>query len=664
MTPTNLLSMNKEIERARELDARMAALGLKAPDVVKPSALTDSPWKAGFEPMPFDEFCLALDGSPMYPRQAQVWGEANMLCASQILDPKRTRTEFVLTWGKRGGKGFLSSKLIAYLPYILSALKEDPCTWMARTANIDLASGTRMDIVNVAPNEDLALQVFFNYLKRHLSQPLFKDFNIYPKPDRWSPGTNEIIFPDIDLHLYSKTSKSSGLDGYNLLAFIMDEADAFLDSAKKSNAEEIHSIFRRTAISTFGPFALGCVISWPRFEEGFQLRLEARARANPDLFIADRATTPDLRPNFSMDSPEIVEEVQNDPRGARAMYLCEPMSVGDAWIEFPEKIEEANDPTLVPVAYTSESTVKRFVLAKQKEVEYVSVILDSCNPIPGYQYFISIDAAESGDAYAVNVMHTDATNDAAEWLCPSCGYDPATRKFARYEKLLSNRILAPLKPGQTYGSMAELEKSYLPALNDIKVRCGVCGLTPAQVNLIAGAKDWYQKIGGGTSDKISHNGREFPLPHVYEDLLIQIQPHRATRHNEADLVVDLPAMEALVLALLQTIQPVMLRCDKHELATMVQRLANETGMDVGEAPFSNPEQFRRARLFKAMLYAGLLSFIPHAVATREIRRLQRAGPNRVDHPEGAGESKDCYDARALNVWYAATYANQELSVYF
>lgn len=628
---------------SRRADERLAsAMALLRPEEIQQAVAlpVGSQWKNNEEPMPFDEFCIALDGAAMFPRQVQVWDQANLLRASDLLNPKRKMQELVLVWGKRGGKGFLTSKLIAYIPYVLSALKEDPCTWMAREGKIDLASQTRIDIINVAPNADLAIQVFFDYLKRHLSKPIFKNFEIYPKPENWTPGTSEIIFEQIDLHLYSKTSKSSGLDGYNIFAFVMDEFDAFLDNANKSNGEEIHSIFRRTMLSTFGPFGLGVVISYPRFEDGAMLRLEARARKSPELFFADRATTAELRPNFDINAPEIKEEFENDPAGARAMYFCEPMSTMGAWIEFPEKIKEAIDPSIVPVAFTTEQIIRRFNVATQTDIEYISAVLDSCTPVLGHQYFLAVDGGISGDAYAVCVMHTDETVASADWLCPYCGATPAIRRFALYEEQKAHR------------------------LDDIKAKCGICYQTPGQRTPLTGRKGWWKKIGKPTGKVLNVNGREFPLPRIYEDFLIDVKPRRGMRSGEADILVDLVAMEELILGLMTALRPVKTRLDPWQTAQMTQGLANKTGMDIAEILFSNPLQYKRARLFKALLYANMLSFLPNERAERETRRLQRKSDTRIDHPDGAGESKDMYDVRAICVWEAAIYGNAELAIHF
>ena len=192
----------------------------------------------------------------------------------------------------------------------------------------------------------------------------------------------------------------------------------------------------------------------------------------------------------------------------------------------------------------------------------------------------------------------------------------------------------------------------------------VCYQVPGQRTPTTGKKGWWRKLSGQADTVLTVNGREFPLPRIYEDFLIDVKPKRAERREEVDIVVDLVAMEELILGLMMALRPVKTRLDPWQTAQMTQGLANKTGMDISEILFSNPLQYKRARLFKALLYANMLSFLPNERAERETRRLQRKSETRIDHPDGAGESKDMYDVRAINVWEAAIYGNAELAIHF
>ena len=79
-------------------------------------------------------------------------------------------------------------------------------------------------------------------------------------------------------------------------------------------------------------------------------------------------------------------------------------------------------------------------------------------------------------------------------------------------------------------------------------------------------------------------------------------------------------------------------------------------------PFSAPEQFKRARLVKRLLYSNLLTLLPNEKRDSEWRRLQRHG-ERIDHPSGPGESKDLFDAEAVAIYLAAVWKCGTMEVF-
>ena len=70
-------------------------------------------------------------------------------------------------------------------------------------------------MINVAPNEDLARNVFFKYLRRFLQNPMFAEIDMTVLADdvrfyrQGRYGRYEF------LSVYSRHSNASGLDGHN-----------------------------------------------------------------------------------------------------------------------------------------------------------------------------------------------------------------------------------------------------------------------------------------------------------------------------------------------------------------------------------------------------------------------------------------------------------------
>ena len=86
------------------------------------------------------------------------------------------------------------------------------------------------------------------------------------------------------------------------------------------------------------------------------------------------------------------------------------------------------------------------------------------------------------------------------------------------------------------------------------------------------------------------------------------------------------------------------------------------GVDADKILFSDPEQYRRARVVKTLLNHHALALLPKEVdpckrRDRECRQSQRQGKgtvNKIDHPPGG--SKDPYDAEAIAIWLPANHA--------
>jgi hypothetical protein len=638
--PPQFLSEQREVERCRDLMARLVKrkenvrqAAAILPDIVRQQAKI---WKHG-EPPAFDKFCYLLDGNAMFQRQAQVWDEAGILKASQILSPTRTIQELVLIHGKRSGKDYCAAKFVAYIVYILHELAMPPCQYMAEAGNLALDHHTRIDIPNVAPNEDLGKQVFFQYLKKFLSAPLFLGIPVYPPPQQWKPGTEEIIFPSIDLHLYSKSSESSGLDGYNVFVFVIDEGDSF----RRQVVDGIHDIFRRTMLSTYGRFGIGLNISYPRDEEGYMLTLAERARKSPHLFYVDVAATHEVRPDFNLDDPVIVEEFENDPRGARAMYLCEPVSVTDAFFTMPERITAAVDQKATPIAVFEREVI--YTPLKTGEVlEAIGGKVYDFKPEPGCVYFLGGDGGKKRDSFVLSVWHINETGEATEWFCPACATSD----------LLSYAVYTQCDGRETF----DLDTVY----------CGRCGGRPRDMQFIPTLAGWWH-LANRAEGTISIGGMQYHVPRIYEDLLIEFAPEYSTRKGQKNRPVDFLSVTQVSVEIVRALRIQRARFDPWNCASIIGTIQAQTGCDAQEISFSNPEQYRRAKLVKKLLYDNLLTLLPNEKRDREWRRLQDLN-GKVDHPpirEGQDvyqESKDHFDAESIAIWLAATWSCTALEV--
>lgn len=591
------------------------------------SIKADAVWRKGVEPLSFDEFVKTVSGSDLTPRQVQAFTVPNMLKASSIIAGDRPLQEIILMYGKGAGKDWLAALFIAYLAYLVCELAGDPAVFFG------MAAFSQMSVLNVAPSEDLARQVFFRYLTQNVKHKLFDEYapHILADEVRFTRPNPEDGKPSQFLCLYSKHSKSSGLDGYNLLGWVMDEADAFLDSADKSNADTVHNILRSSCNTRLKNRWVGLVISYPRVEGGFMMRLydratkEMKAMGARASFYADRAATWEVRPDVSREDPGIRADYDNDPISAAALYETIPANTIDAFFEFAERIDAAVKEGREPVAYVTNDHPLDMPSENGKQGNYITAILGRVNPVPGHSYFLGVDTGLVSDATALSIFHTNDTTEAIGYLCPACG-TAENRQFASYVQ----------QPTMTRVPYAE------------DVYCGNCYRTNFEwfetapvPNALMRLDLWWVRgdIDAAEDGAIIQNGQgqAFDIPHVYEDLLVQIKPFRASRPGEVNRPVYFPGIQTLCQELIQRLNVRQTRLDPWNTAQITQNLIESTGGDIDKISFSAPDQYRRARLVKAMLYAGKITLLPNEARDREWKRLQRVGGNKVDHPKGVGE---------------------------
>ena len=217
---------------------------------------TTPTWKHGVEPMNIEQFSVALDGVPLSDYQIATLHASRLHTARSILSPTRVIQEAWFKWGKGAGKDWLAARLIAWFGYVL--LHVDGVHHWLRP-DVAVASDERIDVLNVAPRGEHAKAVFFEYLSRNVRRPIFTPFLVDEKKQILK---GEIHFPQINLHLISLNSSASGADGYNPLMWVMDEADAFVDSDNHSNAQDLYKILRSSAATRWRTRWLGMILSY------------------------------------------------------------------------------------------------------------------------------------------------------------------------------------------------------------------------------------------------------------------------------------------------------------------------------------------------------------------------------------------------------------------
>ena len=652
-------------------------------------------WRSGVEPLPFDAFVKRVARVELTPRQRFIFESCNMMRAADLFSERRVVQELTLVLGKGSGKGFILSLFFAWASLILCEMAPDPAEFFGAAPRSGMVG------LNVAPTADLARNVFYKYLKRWMMDDLLRPY--------WQPFLKQGTEPNADtVDLYrpdkptsrypskgdayaffqvlSRHSNGAGLDGHNIIIWAADELAAFMKTAERDTGREIHGIMRSSASTRFGRWWLGLGMSYPREEDDLILQLRKEALADMEKFgkystrFTDLAATWDVRPDVRRSLPSIASDYKNDPRGAIAKYECLPMSATDAFFIYPEWIDKITHADSKPTV--NWRTGKKVC---QDGEERIAVFLDSIEPEAGARYFLSGDGGVRKDAATLSVfaMKTEAGTPGVErWICPECARKGVPELESRAWSIV------PVRDPDTnrYFCISVFGLESDPEIPECTACLDRPPSGPAESNGRWGTRyqisDWRRSGGpvassGGrpTMGTIQIGEFTITVPRLYEVATMAWRPRLAMRGGEKNFPVDMTNYEEVAGTLIDKFNIRRAVFDPWQSMAMVQRLNGRGGCLVTELSYSQQEQFKRAKLFGALMYNDLMELLPYkdhipeldgesvywdtstnAPAWRgedipriELRRLNVKG-QKIDHPKNG--SKDFADARFGAVWIA------------
>jgi len=218
----------------------------------------------------------------------------------------------ILIIGKGGGKDFMVSLLFNYMMF--RACVEDY-----------YEKFTRIDFVNVAPNDHLAKNVFFKEFKAwFLKCKVWQMIGIDKKKRQKAPicvlETKAEIGDKITMH--SGHSRATSFEGMNALCVVADE----ISDPDFKNAEQLFEQGLSSAKSRFKDKARVVAITWTRFptpnprdDVGYRLYLDYKAVDEAYTF---KGKTWEV--NTRVSKEDFKAQYQKNPILARCMYECEP----------------------------------------------------------------------------------------------------------------------------------------------------------------------------------------------------------------------------------------------------------------------------------------------------------------------------------------------------
>lgn len=333
----------------------------------------------------------------------------------------------VLLWGKGAGKDFLCSVVVCYLVYVLLCLR-DPQGYFG------LADGESLDVVNVAYNADQAKHVFFAKLRqRILGWGWLRDhYNVFESGRRVGHhvvgraeveiNDNWIAFPR-HIRAFSRNAANESYEGFNVIAWVMDEASAFLSKLKRENAEKIYQTLRTSAVSRFQRKWVGFIISYPRHADDFTMTKlrEAREGILGGCYADGPASTWEVNLNLGqqgfveyrdghMVPLEMLDDYRADADEAKARYECDPPLARDAFIREPQRLWDAVATGKAPVVEW-EPTVTTMEVPNPDghgtlKRKFRSVKITKMGRVPkGTRMFFHGDPGVSSDSFALALGH-------------------------------------------------------------------------------------------------------------------------------------------------------------------------------------------------------------------------------------------------------------------
>ena len=308
-------------------------------------------------------------------------------------------TEGVLMAGQGSGKDTCSIFVGLRIVYLLNCLKSPQ-------KYFNMEQNSFIDAINVAPNADLARNIYFQTLSNVLkNSPLFNIDN--PNRISYSATQTLINFPK-NIRLISGNSENESWQGYTPILILLDEIDAFKSEQelrrssglRSEGAEGIYKTAKSLIQSRFPGIGRVVSLSWPRFKGSFiQRRFEA-GKLEERTFVAcnpdgSAFSTWDFNP--SKKKEDFKDFYDNDPILARARFECDPPYARDAFIRDPIPVLRCFDADIDEKGDMFHSGMRN--------------IRDETDLREGVYYYVHVDLGLRHSNAALAIAHKDRNDD-------------------------------------------------------------------------------------------------------------------------------------------------------------------------------------------------------------------------------------------------------------
>ena len=293
------------------------------------------------------------DGScQVYPAILELIKE---VFSGEIKNLRISYNEVIFCAGIGSGKSFFSSICMSYILYMVGCLKNP-------AAYFNKARGTQIYLMNMSVNEKSAKKVVFGEIKARIDGSEWFE-NRMPYDKRIG---SELRFNKQNLSIIPGNSQESFFEGYNILAGVIDEADAHKKTEDKDFAEVGYDAIKGRIKSRFGVRGLIIIIGSPKTTQGF-IMTKMREAEGLKRTLARRMAIWEAHPAseycgktfkykkgvIEIDVPiEYEDDFKRNPEKSLKDLAAIPLYASEPFFSYPEKVLEGfNEETEIPTTF-------------------------------------------------------------------------------------------------------------------------------------------------------------------------------------------------------------------------------------------------------------------------------------------------------------------------
>ena len=309
-------------------------------------------------------------------------------------------TEGVLMAGQGSGKDTCSIFINLRIIYLLHCLRSPQ-----RFFNMD--TNSFIDSINVAPNADLAKNIYFSTLSNILrAAPLFEQGTPFYIPNKM---TANLVTFNKNIRLISGNSENEAWQGYTPILIVLDEIDAFKSeqeirrskSQRAVGAEGVYDTAKSLVQSRFPGIGKIISLSWPRFKGSFIQKRFLAGQSEKRTYVSCKPNgepyaTWDFNP--SKKKEDFDDFYETDPVLAKARFECDPPFARDAFIREPLPVLRSFDAEVDP----DTEDIIRVGLKPIREVGMMD---------KKHKYYIHVDLGLRHSNAALGIAHKDRDSD-------------------------------------------------------------------------------------------------------------------------------------------------------------------------------------------------------------------------------------------------------------